>query len=85
MMKIRKRPSKRTTTDDKGQVDLKGVTNDEITTNEGSNVKILNSNMRLYDDLMNTTKRPSRRTTTNNKGQADLKGVTNDEITTKEV
>ena len=64
---------------------MKGVTNDEITTNEGSNVKILNSNMRLYDDLMNTTKRPSRRTTTNNKGQADLKGVTNDEITTKEV
>ena len=36
--------------DDKGQADLKSVTNYEITTKEGSIVKILNSNMRLYDD-----------------------------------
>ena len=40
---MRKRPSRRTTTDNKG------VTEDEISTKEGSNVKVINSNTRLYD------------------------------------
>ena len=50
-MKTRKRLGKDTTTDDKGQADLKGVTKDEISTKKkGFNVKIVNSNMRMYDD-----------------------------------
>ena len=36
--------------DDNDQVDLKGVTKDEISTKQGSNIKIMNSNVRLYDD-----------------------------------
>ena len=50
-MKTRKRSGKDTATDDKGQADLKGVTNDEISTKkEGSNGKNVNTNARLYDD-----------------------------------
>ena len=37
--------------EDKGQADLKGVTHDEISTKkEGSNVRTINSNTRLYDE-----------------------------------
>ena len=37
--------------DDKGQADLKGVTNYEISTKkENSNVEIVNSNARFYDE-----------------------------------
>ena len=50
LVNMRKRPSTRTTMDNKGQEDLKSVSEDEILTKEGSNVKILNSNMRSYDD-----------------------------------
>ena len=51
VVNIRKRPSRVTTTDIKGQADLKCITENEIlTTREGYNVKILHSNMRLYDD-----------------------------------
>ena len=42
-----------TITDDKGQVgqaDLKGVTKDEISKKEGCNARIINSNVRLYDE-----------------------------------
>ena len=46
---MKKRPSRRTTTDNKGQTDLKGVTQDDITTKEGSNVRI-NCNAILYDE-----------------------------------
>ena len=47
----RKRKSRRTTMDDKGQADLKGVTNYEISTKkENSNVEIVNSNARFYDE-----------------------------------
>ena len=47
----RKRLGIDTTTDDKGQADLKGVTKDEISTKKKRfNVKIVNSNMRMYDD-----------------------------------
>ena len=47
-----KRSSRGTTKDNKGQANLKGVTNDEILTKkEGSNVKILNSNIRLFNDI----------------------------------
>ena len=46
-----KRSSRGTSMDDKGQVDLKGVSQDEISIKkEGSNVKMINSNMRLYDE-----------------------------------
>ena len=45
-----KRPRRGTTTDNKGQADFKGVTNYEISTKDGSNVKIVKSNMRLYDE-----------------------------------
>ena len=45
-----KRPSRATTTDDKGQADLKGVTKDEISTKEGSNMKIMSSKVRLYEE-----------------------------------
>ena len=44
----------RTTTDKKGQeghANLKGISHDEILINkEGSNVRIVNSNARLYDE-----------------------------------
>ena len=50
LVSMRKRPSRHTTEDDKGQANLKCVTQGEISTKEGSNVKIVNSNMRLYDD-----------------------------------
>ena len=50
-MKTRKRLGKDTTTDDKDQADLKGVTNDEILTKkEGSNGKNVNTIVRLYDE-----------------------------------
>ena len=50
---MRKRPSRRTTMDDKGlacKADLKGVTQDEFSTKECSDVRIVNSNVRLYDE-----------------------------------
>ena len=51
LLNMRKRPSRRTTMEDKGQADLKGVTHDEISTKkEGSNVRTINSNTRLYDE-----------------------------------
>ena len=51
LMNMIKRSSRGTTTDDKGQANLKGVTNDEISTKkEGSKVSIFNSNVRLYDE-----------------------------------
>ena len=51
LVNMRKRPTRRTTMDDKDQANLKGVTHDEILTKkEGSNVRIVNSNVRLYDE-----------------------------------
>ena len=50
LMNTRKRPSRCITTDDKGQENLKGVTKEEISTKEGSNMKIINSNVRLYNE-----------------------------------
>ena len=51
LMNTRKMPTRRTTTNDKDQANLKGVTKDDISTKKkGFNVKIVNSNMRLYDD-----------------------------------
>ena len=45
-----KRLGTATTTDDKGQADLKGVTKDETSTKEGSNMKMINSNVILYNE-----------------------------------
>ena len=50
MVNMTKRPSRCTTMDDKGQTDLKGVTHDEISTKEGYNVRIVNSNARVNDE-----------------------------------
>ena len=51
LVSTRKRPSKCSTMDDKGQVDLKGVSNDEIPTKkDSSNGKNVNTNARLYDE-----------------------------------
>ena len=48
---MRNRPRRGTTANNKGEADLKGVSNNEISTKkEGSNVRIVNSNARLYDE-----------------------------------
>ena len=50
LMNTRKRPTRCTSTDDKGQKDLRDATNDEISTKkEGSNGKNINTNVRLYE------------------------------------
>ena len=51
LMNTRKRPTRCTTKVNKGQVDLKCVTHDEILAKkEVSNVRIVNSNATLYDE-----------------------------------
>ena len=51
LVNMRKRPSRCTTMGDKRQADFKGVSHDEISTKkEGSSVRIVNSNARLYDE-----------------------------------
>ena len=48
---MRKRLSRHTTTDDKDQADLKSVTQDDISTKKkGSNVRMINSKKRFYDE-----------------------------------
>ena len=50
LVNMRKRPSRRTTMDDKGQASLKVDTKDEILTKkECSNMSIVNSNTRFYN------------------------------------